>query len=67
MSNNNGKSNESMFSKENIQERGTSSTQYSSQIVGNIPCGRYDDLDTAFDREASADRDGVMESDLGSE
>ena len=40
MSNNSGKSNEDMFSKENIQERGTSSTQYSSQIVGNIPCGR---------------------------
>ena len=43
MSNNSGKSNEDMFSKENIQERGTSSTQYSSQIVGNIPCGRLQD------------------------
>ena len=66
MSNNNDKSSESMFSKENIQEAlqprprrsprfgnfkepttstsdvgaDTSSTQHSSQVVGDTPCGR---------------------------
>ena len=45
---------------------GTSSTQHSPQTGGDTPCGRYGDPDTALDREASADRDGVMESDLDS-